>query len=238
MRTSSVLAFAAVVAPAVLAGPYFTSPVAGTTCVAGQQCTVSWQDDNIAPLLAEFGDCTLAVYTGSQNQQALMQTIAPANAASTGSVVFTPDATVGENSSSYFIKMISVNAADPTNAMYKATAYSAMFTLTGMTGTFSDAVKAQIAGTAASSGAVAGSAAPATSVAAATSAVASASSAAGSSTSAAAGSSSASRASSTSASRSASAASASSTANGATAVHVAGLGAFGATVAAVLAAFL
>jgi len=229
MRTSSVLAFAAVAAPAVLAGPYFTSPVGGTTCVAGQQCTVSWQDDNIAPLLAAFGDCTLAVYTGSQDQQALMQTIAPANAASTGSVVFTPDATVGENSSSYFIKMISVNTPDPTNAQYKATAYSAMFTLTGMTGTFSDAVKAQIAGTAASSGAV-GSAAPATSVAASTSAVASSTSAAGSS--------SASRAASSSTSHSASAASASASSNAAGAVHVAGLGAFGATVAAIFAAFL
>jgi hypothetical protein len=85
-----------------------------------------------------LGDCTIGVYAGSQNQQSLMQAVAPANAATTGSVVFTPDAAMGENSSSYFIKMISVNTADPAMPQYKATAYSAMFTLTGMTGTFSD----------------------------------------------------------------------------------------------------
>jgi len=230
MRTSSVLAFAAVVAPAVLAGPFFTSPIATTSCAAGQQCTISWQDDGAAPTLADYGDCTIGVYAGSQNQQSLMQAVAPANAATTGSIIFTPDATMGENSGSYFIKMISVNTADPTNPQYKATAYSAMFTLTGMTGAFSDTVKAQIAGTAASSGAVA-SGAVATSAAASTSAVAS-------STSAAAGSSSASHAASSSASRSASAATASATSNAASAVHVAGLGAFGATVAAIFAAFL
>jgi len=234
MRTSSVLAFAAVVAPAVLAGPYFTSPVGGTTCVASQPCTVSWQDDNTAPTLADFGDCIIGVYAGSQNQQSLMQAIAPANAASTGSVIFTPDPAMGQDSSSYFIKMISVNTADPTNAQYKATAYSAMFTLNGMTGAFNETVLSQIAGTAASSG-VAASVAPATSaaassVAAATSVVASATSAAGSS--------SASRAASSSASHSASAASASASSNAASAVHVAGLGAFGATVAAIFAAFL
>ncbi|KAF8607326.1 hypothetical protein BDV93DRAFT_520198 [Ceratobasidium sp. AG-I] len=230
MRTSSVLAFAAVVAPAVLAGPFFTSPVAGTTCTAGQPCTISWNDDNIAPLLAQYGDCTIGVYAGSQQQQSLMQAVTPANAASTGSVIFTPDAGMGENSNAYFIKMISTTAADPTNAMYKATAYSAMFTLTGMTGTFSDTVKAQIAGTAASSGA-AGSVAPVTVPATTAAATTSAS---------ASGSSSASRAASSSASRSASAASSSSSAaaNGASAVHVAGLGAFGAAVAAIFAAFL
>jgi len=232
MRTSSVLAFAAVAAPAVLAGPFFTSPVAGTSCAAGQQCTISWNEDNIAPLLAQYGDCTIGVYAGSQQQQSLMQAVAPANAATTGSVVFTPDPAMGENSNAYFIKMISVNTADPANPMYKATAYSAMFTLTGMTGTFNETVKAQIAGTAASSGA-AGSVAPVTPVPASTPVTVPASTSATGSVSG-----SASRASSTSATRSGSAAASSPTANGASAVHVAGLGAFGATVAAIFAAFL
>jgi len=233
MRTSAVLAFAAVAAPAVLAGPFFTSPVAGTTCAAGQQCTISWNEDNIAPLLAQYGDCTIGVYAGSQQQQSLMQAVAPANAATTGSIVFTPDAGMGENSNAYFIKMISVNTADPANPMYKATAYSAMFTLTGMTGTFSETVKAQIAGTAASSGA-AGSAPPATPAPAVSTPATVPASTSG--TASVTGS--ASRSASSSATRSGSAAASSPSANGASAAHVAGLGAFGATVAAIFAAFL
>jgi hypothetical protein len=66
----------------------------------------------------------------------LIQAIAPANAQTTGSITFIPDPNAGENSKSYFIKMISINFADPAMPQYKATAYSAMFELTGMTGKF------------------------------------------------------------------------------------------------------
>ncbi|KAG8684016.1 hypothetical protein FRC11_012731 [Ceratobasidium sp. 423] len=173
MRATSVVALVAALAPAALAGPYFTAPVAGTTCTAGQPCVVTWQDDGKAPTLAQFGDCSVGVYAGSAQMQSLIQNLAVTNAQTAGTVQFVPDASAGEDSSSYFIKMISLNTADPNNAQYKATAYSAMFTLKGMTGKFNSTVQAQIAGTAASSTAVVSGAA--TTPAAASSAAASSS---------------------------------------------------------------
>ncbi|KAB5590360.1 hypothetical protein CTheo_6191 [Ceratobasidium theobromae] len=225
MRATTVVALAAAVAPA-LAGPFFTAPVASTVCTAGQACTISWQDDGKAPTLADFGDSTIGVYAGSQQQQSLMQAVAPANAQTTGTITFVPDPNMGENSGAYFIKMISTKATDPAMPQYPATAYSAMFTLNGMTGKFNATVQAQIAGSAASSGAATG---------AATTAAGSSSAAAGSSASAtrAASSSSSARASSTA---SGSAASASATSNSASSVVAGGMGIFGATVLAALAA--
>ncbi|KAF8752405.1 Ser-Thr-rich glycosyl-phosphatidyl-inositol-anchored membrane family [Rhizoctonia solani] len=135
MRASIFVALAAALAPAVYAGPYFTAP-----------------DDGKAPALKDFGDCSVGVYAGSAQQQSLIQNLAITNAQTASTVQFIPDPAAGEDSTAYFIKMISLNTADPTNAMYKATAYSAMFALKGMTGKFNSyTVQAQIAGTAASS---------------------------------------------------------------------------------------
>lgn len=46
-----------------------TSPVATSSWAAGQQQTVSWKDDGIAPSLANFGPSKVSVYVGSQTQQ-------------------------------------------------------------------------------------------------------------------------------------------------------------------------
>ncbi|KAG8743299.1 hypothetical protein FRC10_012262 [Ceratobasidium sp. 414] len=224
MRAAASLLALAAVAPVAFAAPYFTKPITGDSCAAGQPCTLSWQDDGKAPSLAEFGDCTIAVYTGSQQQQTQMQFISPTNAGNTASVVFIPDATVGQNSDQYFIKMISINAPDPAMPQYKATAYSPKFSLTGMTGQFNQTILQQIAAAAGPSGA-------ATSAAASPSAAAT--TPAGSSSAAA----STAHSSSASGTRTGTAASSSPTSNGAGSVAVAGMGAFGATVVAVLASF-
>ncbi|CAE6473317.1 hypothetical protein ACGC1H_006351 [Rhizoctonia solani] len=220
MRATSVVALVAALAPAVLASPYFTSPVAGTVCNAGQPCMINWQDDGKAPNLAEFGDCTVGVFTGNSQQQTLVQNLAVTNAQTAQTVQFVPDPAAGEDSPVYFIKMVSLNMADPANAMYKASAYSAMFTLKGMTGKFNDTVKAQIAGTPASSA----PSAPAGSTTAAPSATNAKAAAA-----------------TTTTSHNSTAAGTSNNAtnnNGASSVAVAGMGVFGATVLAALAAVL
>ncbi|CAE6486994.1 unnamed protein product [Rhizoctonia solani] len=222
MRASSIVALVAALAPAALASPYFTAPVGGTTCQAGQPCEITWQDDGKAPDLATFGDCNVAVFVGSQFQQTMVQNLAVTNAQTAKTVQFVPDPSVGEDSSSYFIKMVSINTADPTAAQYKATAYSAMFTLKGMTGKFNETIKAQIAGTGASS-----SAAP--SVAA--------TSAAGSSSMTKAAATSTTSAHNSTATGSGTSNNATN-ANGASSVAVASMGVFGATVLAVLAAVL
>jgi len=223
MRAAASLFALAAVAPVAFAGPYFTKPITGDSCAAGAPCTIEWKDDGKAPTLVDFGDCTIALYTGSQQQQTQMQFISPTNAATTGSVVFIPDATVGQNSDQYFIKMISINAPDPAMPQYKATAYSPKFSLTGMTGQFNQTILQQI-GAAADPSAAATS--PAASSAAATSPAGSTSAAASTAHS-----------SSASGTRTGTAATSTHTSNGAGSVAVAGMGALGATVVAVLASF-
>jgi hypothetical protein len=46
-----------------------TDPVATSTLAAGQQSTVTWQDDGTAPSLATFGLASIGLYVGTQSQQ-------------------------------------------------------------------------------------------------------------------------------------------------------------------------
>ncbi|CAE6501316.1 unnamed protein product [Rhizoctonia solani] len=220
MRATSVVALVAALAPAVLAGPYFTAPVSGTVCKGGEACTITWQDDGKAPDLATFGDCNVGLYTGNSQQQTMIQNLAVTNAQTAGTVQFIPDPAAGDNSKVYFIKMVSINTADPANAVYKATAYSAMFELTNMTGKFNETVQAQIAGTATSSTAAAAGASttPAASSSGSASAHASSTSTARNSTSTGAS------------------ANTNATTNGAGSLAVTGMGVFGAAALAALAA--
>ncbi|OJT05913.1 hypothetical protein TRAPUB_3263 [Trametes pubescens] len=76
-----------------------TSPVASTSWAAGQQATISWEDDGQSPTLKDLGPCKVSVYVGSQIQQTLIQEVVPSvDVSTTSSVVFTPDASKGENS--------------------------------------------------------------------------------------------------------------------------------------------
>ncbi|RPD61560.1 hypothetical protein L226DRAFT_534238 [Lentinus tigrinus ALCF2SS1-7] len=161
---SSALLILAAVAPA-FATIYTTSPVGTTAWTAGQQQTISWQDDGSSPSLADFGNAKVSVYVGNAQQQTMVQSISDSvNVASTSSIVFTPDASVGENGAYYFIRFESLALKDATNSAYPALAFSSKYTMSGMTGTFSADVKAQIA---AASGTTSAAAAPATTSAAA-----------------------------------------------------------------------
>lgn len=46
-----------------------TSPVASTTFAAGQQETITWQDDGMTPSLTSFGPALIGIYVGNANQQ-------------------------------------------------------------------------------------------------------------------------------------------------------------------------
>lgn len=132
---TSILAatIAASLAPQALANLYITSPVASTTCQAGQNCPVSWNDDGTTPALGTIGACTVGLYVGSQQTQILLQTLGDVDVSQQASASFTPDATVGGNSDLYFLRFTSVNYMD---GAYPYEGFSAKFTLTGMTGTF------------------------------------------------------------------------------------------------------
>jgi len=146
---SSLLVLAlAVVAPSVHANVFITEPTSSTSWPAGQVATITWQDDGITPNLTAFGPCTIGLYAGNQIQQTLLQTIATnVNVANAASQTWTPDPTVGPNFSNYFIRFTSNSLPNANQSNAFAEAFSAKFTLTGMTGTFNASVQAEISGT-------------------------------------------------------------------------------------------
>jgi len=134
-------------AASALANVFITSPVASTTFTGGQQATITWQDDGLTPTLASFGPAMVGVYVGNANQQTLLQTITSSvDVSTTSSIVFTPDATIGPSGDTYFIRFTSLGLKDATNSQYPAEAFSAKFTMTGMSGTFNSTVQAEIDG--------------------------------------------------------------------------------------------
>jgi len=146
MFSQSFAVLALAVAPA-LATVFVTSPVASTTFHGGQSATISWQDNNAAPSLQDFGNAKVSIYAGNAQQQTSLQLIVPSvNVATTSSVQFTPDATIGPNSGEYFVRIESLTAKDPLNPQFPALSFSAKFTLDNMSGTFTPAIQAQIDG--------------------------------------------------------------------------------------------
>jgi hypothetical protein len=126
---------------------FITSPTASTTFTGGQQAEVSWIDDGTAPSLQSFGPASVSIYAGNAQQQTLLQSIVGnVNVATTSSVQFTPNPTIGPNSNEYFIRIQSLSLPDPTQPQYPALAFSSKFTMAGMTGTFNASVQAQIDG--------------------------------------------------------------------------------------------
>jgi len=149
MRFSSASLFAiACIAPTVLSEILITAPIGTTTCQGGQQCTVSWSAGSNPPTLAQCGNCDFAVFVGNSQQQTFLQLVeAAVPVATTGGIVFTVDRTIGPNFSGYFIR-VQCPIADPTNPAIPLLAFSHMFSLSGMAGTFNATVQAQISGSA------------------------------------------------------------------------------------------
>jgi len=132
---------------AAFAVPFITQPIATTSYAAGQPGTVKWQDNGSEPSLAKYGPCAISIYAGNALQQTRLQSLnASVDVSKVSEIQFTPDATIGPNSSEYFIRVESLSLKDPSQPQYPALAFSAKFTLTGMTGTFSADVEKQIKG--------------------------------------------------------------------------------------------
>ncbi|KAN0125279.1 hypothetical protein V8E53_015643 [Lactarius tabidus] len=145
---SSLLVLAlAVIAPSVHATVFITNPTASTSIAAGQSFQITWQDDGTSPNVTAFGISTIGLYVGNSIQQTQLQLITNnVNVATVNSQTWTPDPTVGGNSDGYFLRFTS-NSLAATNGTGNAEAFSAKFTLTGMTGTFNATVAAEMSGT-------------------------------------------------------------------------------------------
>jgi len=146
MRLTTLIAAVSALAVPALGELAVTLPTVSTTCTGGQSCSVKWQDNSQRVSLTQQGNCTIALYVGSQAQQSFLQPIAypnSINVATTNTIDFIVDPTVGENGKSYFIRFSSVTLKDGANPYLS---FSSMFTLDGMTGTFNQTVKNQIQG--------------------------------------------------------------------------------------------
>jgi len=109
-------------------------------------------DDGSSPNLTAFGPANVGLWVGSTTQQTQLQTIGNVDVSTVSQLSWTPDASVGANYNAYFIRFTSVNLKDPNQTAINANeeAFSAKFTLTGMTGTFNSSIQAEISGSAAS----------------------------------------------------------------------------------------
>ncbi|KAH9474772.1 hypothetical protein JR316_0013237 [Psilocybe cubensis] len=126
---------------------FVTAPVASSTFSAGKENTIRWQESGEAPTLAEFGPARISIYAGNSQQQTLLQAIETnIDVSKESSVTFTPDASIGPNGSEYFIRFESLSLKDDKQPQFPALAFSAKFTLEGMTGVFNATVASQIAG--------------------------------------------------------------------------------------------
>ncbi|KAI5891380.1 uncharacterized protein SCHCODRAFT_02318205 [Schizophyllum commune H4-8] len=109
---------------------YIVSPASGSTCQAGQPCTVNWLDDGNSPKLASIGVSRIGLYM--DNMQ-LVQSIEPVDVSATHSMTFTPNPEAGPDADSYYLVFTSTALTDASGAAY--TEYSPFFRLTGMSGT-------------------------------------------------------------------------------------------------------
>jgi len=146
---------------------YITSPTATTIWTAGQNSTVQWQDDGNTPNLQAFGPSKVSIYVGNAIQQTSLQLIVGSvDVSTTNAIEFIPDGTIGPSGADYFIRFESLSLKDATNPQFPALAFSAKFTLNGMTGQFTPQEQSQIDG--ASTAPLGGSSTPASSLPATT----------------------------------------------------------------------
>ncbi|KAF5365259.1 hypothetical protein D9758_005396 [Tetrapyrgos nigripes] len=154
-------AIISLLATGALANVFITSPTESIGMTGGQTATISWIDQNGGPSLADFGDAKVGIFTGNANQQTLLQLVVDnVNVATTASIQFTPDASIGPNGNDYFIRVESINLKDSASPQFPALAFSSRFTMSGMSGTFNATVQAQIDGQ--STAPIGGTAAPST----------------------------------------------------------------------------
>lgn len=148
MRTSSAFIFAAAALfSKASATIYVTQPVASSTCAAGSECTLAWNDDGATPALGTIGACSIDLCTGGVQQQTCLQNISPSTDVSqTASLSYNPNPSIGESGNMWFIKFTALNYKDPANPQFPFTAFSAKVMLTGMTGTFNATIESELAG--------------------------------------------------------------------------------------------
>lgn len=124
-----------------------TSPTDSISFVGGQQANITWMDNGAEPSLASFGLAKVSVFTGNSNSQTSLQLIAEnVDVTNPLFLLFTPDPSIGPSATEYFIRFESNNLKDTANPSIPALAFSHVFAMSGMTGTFNASVQSEIDG--------------------------------------------------------------------------------------------
>ncbi|KFX86183.1 hypothetical protein V490_09185, partial [Pseudogymnoascus sp. VKM F-3557] len=142
MPLSDILLFAFALAPIAYADVRFDVPGPGGVVPGGSDFKVSWSNSGVAPSINELGEYSIALYSGSNDEPIPLLTLVP-----TGSFAETPSEVVinipvsaGEQiENAYFLGIQST-----TKSGQFITNYSPRFTLTSMTGSFPDTIKAAL----------------------------------------------------------------------------------------------
>jgi hypothetical protein len=134
-------------ASSAFAALFVTSPTDAIGFTAGQISNITWMDDGTEPSLSSFGLAKVSVYAGNSRDQTSLQSISDSvDVTNPLFLTFTPDASIGPNAQQYFIRFESLALKDATDPSIPALAFSHVFSLSGMTGTFNAAVQSEIDG--------------------------------------------------------------------------------------------
>ncbi|WVQ73388.1 hypothetical protein IAR50_002959 [Cryptococcus sp. DSM 104548] len=145
MRFATYVLAASAAVQSAMAAVYITSPVAGTSAIGGQVLNVKWADNGETPTVADIGPCDVSIYTGSTDNQIKLQTLAASvDVSKASSISTTIDPSIGQDDSHYFVRFTSLSLKDANNTQYPYEAFSAMFSIQSMTGTFNATVLAAI----------------------------------------------------------------------------------------------
>ncbi|PWN52503.1 hypothetical protein IE53DRAFT_373529 [Violaceomyces palustris] len=143
-KLAAVLALALAAASPALSTLVATSPVASTTGRGGKKLDVEWKDDGTSPKISsDWGSVNIFLATGSHDVQFKLQELGTAVSPSKTSGSYTIDPSVGPDGGYYFIRFEGTNAA--ANGI-PPMAFSARFTLKGMSGQFNSTVMAELSG--------------------------------------------------------------------------------------------
>ncbi|EST07795.1 Ser-Thr-rich glycosyl-phosphatidyl-inositol-anchored membrane family [Kalmanozyma brasiliensis GHG001] len=143
ITTLAVLLLAA--ADAAVSTIVVTRPVASTSGRGGSNLRVEWNDDGKAPTRRDWGRVNIYLAVGTRDVQYKLQTLASNISYNTDEASYPINASVGPSGGYYFLRFEGTNT---TTNVVPAMAFSARFTLTGMTGTFNSTVAQAASGSA------------------------------------------------------------------------------------------
>ncbi|KAK0547178.1 hypothetical protein OC846_004132 [Tilletia horrida] len=127
--------------PVVQAGVYITAPDAKTKEKGGTSMDIAWRDDHKKPKLANWGNLTIYLATGSASQQFMLQKLGSDIRPNAKSFKAKINPGVGDSSNQYFIRIVGSSALSDGS---HPESFSARFSLSKMTGKFNSTIQSSL----------------------------------------------------------------------------------------------